>query len=76
MKVKVTKRFHDMVQKKIREKDETMDVSEERGKHLISQGMAEEYTGPEATAGQQETTEVIKTSKGQKEETAQKGQEE
>lgn len=75
MKIKVIKRFHDMVQKKIREKDETMDVSEERGRYLISQGMAEEYTGPEAAMGQRETKEVIKTSKGQKEETARKGQE-
>lgn len=73
MKVKVIKRFHDMAQKKIQEKNMILDVSDQRGKYLIFQGMVEEYTEPEAAAGQQEEA---KETKGPKAGKAQKGQEE
>ena len=42
MKVKAIKRFHDIVAKKIRKKEEMWDVSKERGEHLIKQGMVVE----------------------------------
>ncbi|MBQ8232423.1 MAG: hypothetical protein IJZ34_10940 [Lachnospiraceae bacterium] len=43
MKVKAIKRFHDVVAKKIREKDKDVwVVTKERGEHLIKQGMVEE----------------------------------
>lgn len=73
MKVKVTKRFHDMAQKKIQEKDKILDVSDERGMYLIRQGMAKRCDAPEAVPEQQEETkETVKEAKGPK---AQKGQE-
>lgn len=42
MKVKVTKRFNDVTTKpkKIRKVGETLEVSEERAKHLVKEGMA------------------------------------
>lgn len=77
MKVKVVKRFHDMAQKKIQEKNTILDVSDARGKYLISQGMTEECAEPETAAEQQgKTEETAKESKGPKTGKAQKGQEE
>lgn len=43
MKVKAIKRYYDVAIKKIREVDgKTFEVSDERGKHLIKEGVAEE----------------------------------
>ena len=39
MKVKVIKRYNDLILKKIQEKDTVFDVTESRGKYLIEQGM-------------------------------------
>lgn len=41
VKVKVIKRYNDVVLKKIQEKGTTFKVSEERAKHLVKQGMVE-----------------------------------
>lgn len=39
MKVKVIKRYNDLILKKIQEKNTVFDVTESRGKYLIEQGM-------------------------------------
>ena len=51
MKVKAVKRFHDVMEKKIRKKDEQWDVPKERGEHLIRQGMAVEVKETEKVKG-------------------------
>ena len=42
MKVKVIKRYNDMVLNKIQEVDTTFEVADARGKYLIGQGMVKE----------------------------------
>lgn len=42
VKVKVTKRYNDLAQKKIQEVGAVIEVADVRGKYLISQGIAEE----------------------------------
>lgn len=41
MKVKVIKRYSDVVLNEIKEKDEIFDVSKERAEHLVKEGMVE-----------------------------------
>ncbi|MDD2960429.1 MAG: hypothetical protein PHR92_18250 [Lachnospiraceae bacterium] len=41
MKIKVIKRYNDLTLKAIQEEDTELDVSEQRAKYLVSQGMAE-----------------------------------
>lgn len=47
VKVKVIKRYNDMVLKKIQEKDTIFETDEKRAQHLVKQGMAKviEETG-------------------------------
>lgn len=40
-KVKVIKRYNDVVLNKIKEKDEAFEVSKERAEHLVKEGMVE-----------------------------------
>ncbi|MDO4647423.1 MAG: hypothetical protein Q4B26_02145 [Eubacteriales bacterium] len=42
MKIKVIKRYYDIVLKEIIEQGTVRDVEEERARHLISEGVAEE----------------------------------
>lgn len=44
MKVKVIKRYNDLALKKIQEIGTVLEVKDERGEYLISQGMAEKIT--------------------------------
>lgn len=41
MKVKVIKRYNDVVLNKIKEKDEVFEASKERAEHLVKEGMVE-----------------------------------
>lgn len=41
VKVKVIKRYNDVVLKKIQEKETVFEVSEARAQHLVKQGMVE-----------------------------------
>lgn len=41
IKVKVIKRYNDIVLNKIKEKDEVFEVSKERAEHLVKEGMVE-----------------------------------
>lgn len=41
MKVKVIKRYNDVVLNKIKEKYEVFEVSKERAEHLVKEGMVE-----------------------------------
>lgn len=50
MKVKVIKRYNDLALKKIQEIGTGIEVKDERGEYLISQGMAEKIT--DGTEGQ------------------------
>lgn len=59
MKVKVIKRYNDLVLKKIQKVDTIFEVTDERGKYLIGQGMVEEFK--EDTKGQE--TEAAKEPK-------------
>lgn len=41
MKVKAVKRYSDIILKRVVEKDEELEVAEDRGKHLVGQGMVQ-----------------------------------
>lgn len=41
IKVKVIKRYNDVVLNKIKEKDEVFEASKERAEHLVKEGMVE-----------------------------------
>ena len=62
MKVKVIKRYNDLVLKKIQKVDTIFEVTDERGKYLIGQGMVEEFK--EDTKSQE--AEAAKEPKGAK----------
>lgn len=50
MKIRVIKRYYDIVAKEIREVDgKVYEVSKERGEHLIKEGMAEEVKAEKAS---------------------------
>lgn len=51
MKVKVIKRYNDIVLGKIQEVDTVFDVDDARGKYLIGQGMVEEVETVKKSTG-------------------------
>lgn len=51
MKVKVIKRYNDMVLRKIQKPDTVLEVSDERGKYLIGQGVAVECEPEKKSTG-------------------------
>lgn len=66
MKVKVIKRYNDLVLKKIQEVNAVLEVTDERGKYLISQGMAEKImdgTESQKQDDEKETKATRKTGK-------------
>lgn len=64
MKVKVIKRFYDLKEKKIQEKEAILEVDETRMKWLVSQGMVEKCQEvKEEPVVQQEETKEPKATK-------------
>lgn len=59
MKVKVVKRYNDMVLKKVQEPGTVFEADDKRAEHLIKEGMAEKV--------QEESLKVSKTVKSEKE---------
>ena len=41
VKVKAVKRYSDIILKRVVEKDEELEVAEDRGKHLVGQGIVQ-----------------------------------
>lgn len=60
MKVKVIKRYNDMVLKKIQKVGTELEVTQKRGEWLISQGMVEEVKAPQETKGTVKETDPVK----------------
>lgn len=66
MKVKVIKRYNDLVLKKIQEVGTVLEVTDARGKYLIGQGMAEKLmdgTESQKPDDEKETKTTRKTGK-------------
>lgn len=60
MKVKVIKRYNDLALKKIQEVGTELEVTKNRCKWLISQGMVEEVKAPQETKGTVKETDPVK----------------